>query len=180
VNRAGFVAGCASLLAIPTGLSASGPLTIVCATCSNGDVDLAEQAEDQLSGALLDRGVRVADPTAIEERYRERGRAAIVAFWGGAAMAWESVSWVERVYHARRLFAVQVVVTDNVLPYGAFQVHQIKVRLSYKCYDVETHELVAAGSKSGQARGEDASDATDEALGSAVKELVASAAFRLS
>ena len=95
-------------------------------------------------------------------------------------MAWESVSWVERVYHARRLFAAQVVVTDSTLPYGAFQVHQTRVRLSYKCYDVETHELVAAGSKNARAQGEDVTDAIDEALASAIKESVASAASRLT
>lgn len=179
VNRSIFVAGVASIALSPTTVLAAGPLTIVCVTCNNGDSELSEHAEDQLSGALLDRGVSVADPSAIQERYRQEGRAAIVAFWGGALMAWESVSWVERIYHARRLLAARLEVTDSSLPYGQFEVHQIKTRLSYKCFDVVTHRMIAAGSASGKSRGEDVSDSTDEALESSVKSLVATAAYRL-
>jgi hypothetical protein len=171
VSRGIFILGALSGIALPKGASAASPLTIVCVTCSNGDGDLSEQAEDQFSGALINEGVSVADPTAISAQYHEEGRAAIVSFWGGAAMAWQRVSWVERVYHARRLFAAQLVVKDSSLPYGEFQVHQVKTRLSYKCFDVVTHEMIAAGSVAGRSRGEDVSDATDEALAAAIKTL---------
>ncbi|MBD5653885.1 MAG: hypothetical protein IAI50_01740 [Candidatus Eremiobacteraeota bacterium] len=179
MKRALFVAGAVAGAFLPLGVLAASPLTIVCATCSNGDGDVAEQAEDKISGALIDRGVTVADPSAIQERYREQGRAAIARVWGGMAMAWESVSWVERTYHGRRLLAVQVVVTDSSLPYGEFTVHQIKTRLSYKCFDVTTHQMIAAGSNSAKSRGEDVTDVTDQALESAVRTLAASAANRM-
>lgn len=177
--RRGFLAGVTAALLLPLGAFAASPLTIVCVTCSNGDNALAEQAEDKISAALLDRGVSVADPSAIEARYREQGRVAVARFWGGGAMAWESVSWVERTYHARRLFAAQLVITDTSLPYGEFQVHQIKARLSYKCFDVSTHEMIVAGSNSAKVRGEDVSDTTDEAIESSVKTLAASSVSRL-
>ena len=180
VNRASFIAGAAASLVLPLCAAAASPLTIVCVTCSNDDAELSEQAEDQFSGALINEGVSVADPSAISERYHVQGRAAIVAFWGGAVMAWESVSWVERVYHARRLFAAQLVVTDSSLPYGDFQVHQIKTRLSYKCYDVVTHEMIAAGSIAGKSRGEDVSDVTDDALAAAIRTLAPAAGRRLN
>ncbi len=180
MNRNAFIAGAlASISQVGIALGAS-PLTIVCVTCSNGDAELSEQAEDQFSGALINEGVSVADPSAISARYHEEGRAAIVSFWGGAAMAWQSVSWVERVYHARRLFAAQLVVTESSQPYGEFQVHQIKTRLSYKCYDVVTHQMIAAGSVAGKSRGEDVSDVTDEALAAAIKSLAPSAGRRLA
>jgi hypothetical protein len=180
VNRAAFIVGALASIGVPQVVSAASPLTIVCVTCTNGDPDLSEQAEDQFSGALINEGVSVADPSAISARYHEEGRAAIVSFWGGAAMAWQSVSWVDRVYHARRLFAAQLAVTDSSLPYGEFTIHQIKTRLSYKCYDVVTHEMIAAGSVIGKSRGEDVSDVTDDALAEAIKVLAPAAGRRLN
>lgn len=180
LSRNSFLAGAFASIVLPQAASAVLPLTIVCVTCSNGDSGLSEQAEDQFSGALIDEGVHVADPSAISATYHEEGRAAIVAFWGGAVMAWQKVAWVDRVYHARRLFAAQLVVTDSALPYGNFQVHQIKTRLSYKCYDVVTHEMIAAGSVAAKSRGEDASEVTDEALGAAIKTLAPVAGRRLN
>jgi hypothetical protein len=174
------MAGALASVAVPVSASAASPLTIVCVACSTGDAELSEQAEDQFSGALINEGVSVADPSAISERYHQEGRAAIVSFWGGVAMAWQSVSWVERVYHARRLFAAQLVVTHSSLPYGDFEVHQIKTRLSYKCYDVVTHEMIAAGSIAGKSRGEDVSDVTDAALAAAIKTLAPAAGRRLN
>jgi len=184
MNRALFCAGAVAAAATPARTFAASPLTIVCATCTNGDDALAVQLEDQLAEALIDRGVRVADPSAIAARYHEAGRAAIGAAWGegfgAAAFSWASVSWIESVYHARRLFAAQLEVRDASLPYGEFKVHDVTTRLSYRCYDVVTHQTLAAGSVSASARGEDAADCTDDAVASAIKSLAPTAATRLN
>jgi hypothetical protein len=166
---------------LPSTLFAATPSTIVCVTCE--DDSLAKQAEDEISEALINQGIRVADPSAIDEKYHEEGRGALAAAWGDgwgvAAMQWSSVSWVETIYHARRLFAAQLIVTDSELPYGEFTVHKVKTRLSYKCFDVVTHQMIAAGSYKAEARGEDASDATDNALGETVRNLASGSVYRL-
>jgi hypothetical protein len=171
----------ASFTLLPQMAWALNPLTIVCVSCD--DSDLAEHAEDQLSGALVDHGVRVADPSAIQTRYHEEGRAAVAAIWGDnwgvAAMEWSSVSWVETIYNARRLFAAKLVVSDFSEPYGQYEVHKIKTRLSYKCFDVSSHRMIAAGSSKGSAIGEDVSDITDDALNDAIKNIASNAAYRM-
>jgi hypothetical protein len=94
-------------------------------------------------------------------------------------MRWSAVAWVETIYHARRLFAAQLTVSDSTSAYGEFTVHRIKTRLSYKCFDVLTHQIIAAGSSKAEARGENVSDVTDEALGETVRELSRGSIYRL-
>jgi hypothetical protein len=181
LNRTGFISSLAAFTFLPKMVFAANPLTIVCVSCD--DTDLAEHAEDQLSGALVDRGVKVADPSAIQTRYHEEGRAAVAAIWGDgwgvAAMEWSSVSWVETVYNARRLFAAKLILSDFSEPYGQYEVHKIKTRLSYKCFDVSSHQIIAAGSSKGEAVGEDVSDITDDALNDAIKNIASNAAYRM-
>jgi hypothetical protein len=157
---------------------AATPTTIVAVSC-NVD-ELETDAEDFLAGALNERHVNTVDPSAIDITYHERARLQAARYFDSLSVDYSSIAWVTTTYHAERLFVVAATLSVSSLPYGEFTVYGTRARCSYRCFDVVSKRIVAAGSSLGTARSEDADGAQETALHLGLLSVAREAARRLS
>lgn len=174
MRRAPFVAGL-SVALVPRLVAASTPIVVAV----SAPRELSDEAESSLAAALIARGVRVIDPSAIEARLRVRARASARRIAGGAEVEWEAVAWIEQIIHARRALFVNIAGPDSVLPYGEFSVHRVRAHGSYRAFDTATRRMLAAGTAVGDERGEDADEVTRRAVEDAIGDIARNAASTL-
>jgi hypothetical protein len=157
---------------------AATPTTIVAVTCNVEELE--NDAEDFLAGALNERSVNTVDPSAIDIVYHERARLEAVRYVDSLSIDYSSIAWVTATYHAERLLMVAATLSASSLPYGEFTVYGVRARCSYRCFDVVSKRIVAAGSSLGTARSEDADGAQETALHLGLLSVARGAARRLS
>lgn len=176
MNRRAALVMAGAFVAHP--VAAASASTIVAVACN--DPELSEDAEDFLAGALSDRHVTTFDPSAIDVTYHEQARLQVSRFLNSASVDYSALSWVTVRYHAQRLMAVNVRFTANALPYGAFTVYNVRARCSYRCFNVLSKTIVAAGSGLGTGRAEDVTQAQEDAMHAGLLEIARVSAARLA
>jgi hypothetical protein len=162
VNRLAFAGGAVVAGVLAGRPALAQPTTIVAVTCNVSTLE--DDAEDFLAGALTDRGIATLDPSAIDVTYHERARLDAARFLDSVSVDYAALVWVTAVYHAERLLVASAVVNGSSLPYEGFTVYNARARCSYRCFDVVSKRIVAAGSALGTSRSEDVDEAGEDAL----------------
>ncbi|HTV74483.1 MAG TPA: hypothetical protein VME66_12375 [Candidatus Acidoferrales bacterium] len=163
MNRLAFAGGLV-VAGVLTGRAAlAHPTTIVAVACNVSTLE--DDAEDFLAGALTERDVATLDPSAIDVTYHEQARLdAARLLDDSVSVDYASLVWVTAVYHAERLLVANALVNGSSLPYEGFTVYNARARCSYRCFDVVSKRIVAAGSTLGTSRSEDADEAGEDAM----------------
>jgi hypothetical protein len=155
----------------------STPRTIVAVSCS--DADLEEEADDTLADELQGRGITVVAPEAIDVTTMERLTVEAHRWFGGGMIDMSYVATIVRHFNADRALLANLDLSVASLPYGDFTVYSVNASCSYRCFQVSNKTIVAAGSFSAEARGEELQRVERDAALGAVSKLAHSAASRL-
>jgi hypothetical protein len=176
MRRTAFVATTLAA-ALPLPAFATAPTTVLLVSADDSDLD--EPSTDFLADALRGRGVAVVDPSSVRVTVHERIRLVALAFGPGIAGAAERESWIEETFGSSRAMFVRIRLDETSAPYGDFEVTSVRVVASYRCMDVGSGTVVAAGSFRATQRGEDAAAARERAINESLLQLARSSAPRL-